>query len=151
MAPDEYASALGRLHAGMRHADVTGDWLPHFMDRVDEAQRLVDDPTNNPAIGGADRELLGTTLRTMRRTIVGPSSCCTASRTPAMCSGRGTALLTRACQVFKEDGRTSEDMSFAFPVTSMFVRSLMDMGNRRCGMEPCTDGRGVHDSVAVLA
>ncbi len=40
------------------------------MDRVDEAQRLVDDPTNNPAIAGADRELLGTTLRTMRRAII---------------------------------------------------------------------------------
>jgi Ser/Thr protein kinase RdoA (MazF antagonist) len=70
IAPDEYASALGRLHAGMRHADVTDDWLPHFMDRVDEAQRLVDDPTNNPEIGGADRELLGTTLRIMRRAII---------------------------------------------------------------------------------
>jgi len=31
--------------------------------------RLVDDPTNNPEIAGADRELLGTTLRTTRRTI----------------------------------------------------------------------------------
>ncbi len=69
IAPDEYASALGRLHAGMRQVDLTGNWLPHFMDRVDEAQRLVDDPTNNPEIAGADRELLGTTLRTTRRTI----------------------------------------------------------------------------------
>ena len=59
IAPDEYASALERLHAGMRQADLTGDWLPHFMDRVDEAQRLVDDPTNNPEIAGTDRELLG--------------------------------------------------------------------------------------------
>lgn len=69
-APEEYASALERLHAGMRHADLTGDWLPHFTDRVDEAQRLVDDPTNNPEIAGADRELLGTTLRTTRRAIL---------------------------------------------------------------------------------
>lgn len=69
IAPDEYASALERLHAGMRQADLTGDWLPHFMDRVDEAQGLVDDPTNNPEIACADRELLGTTLRTMRRAI----------------------------------------------------------------------------------
>jgi hypothetical protein len=44
--------------------------LPHFTDRVDEAQRLVDDPTNYPEIAGADRELLGTTLRTMKRAIV---------------------------------------------------------------------------------
>ena len=71
IAPDEYASALERLHAGMRQADLTADWLPHFTDRVDDAQRLVDDPANNPEIGGADRELLGTTLRTMRRSIVG--------------------------------------------------------------------------------
>jgi hypothetical protein len=48
IAPDEYASALERLHAGMQQADLTGDWLPHFMDRVDEAQCLVDDPANNP-------------------------------------------------------------------------------------------------------
>ena len=70
IAPDEYASALERLHAGMRQVELTGDWLPHFTDRVDEAQRLVDDPTNNPEIAGADRELLGTTLRTMRRAVI---------------------------------------------------------------------------------
>jgi Ser/Thr protein kinase RdoA (MazF antagonist) len=70
IAPDEYAIALERLHAGMRQADLSGGWLPHFMDRVDEAQRLVDDPRNNPEIAGPDRELLGTTLRTMKRVIV---------------------------------------------------------------------------------
>ena len=70
LAPDEYAGALERLHAGMRQADLAGGWSPHFMDRVDEAQRLVDDPTNNPEIAGADRELLGTTLRMMRRAVV---------------------------------------------------------------------------------
>src|SRR6266536_3362582 len=58
IAPDAYASALERLHAGMRQAELTGDWLPHFMDRVDEAQRLVDDPTNNPEIAGADQSLV---------------------------------------------------------------------------------------------
>lgn len=50
VAPDEYASVLERLHAGMRQVDLTGDWLPHFMDRVDEAQRLVDDSANNPEV-----------------------------------------------------------------------------------------------------
>ena len=69
IAPDEYARALVRLHTGMRQADLTGEWLPHFLDRVDEAQHLVDDPTNNADIGGDDRELLGTTLRTMSRAI----------------------------------------------------------------------------------
>ncbi len=70
IAPDEYAGALERLHTGMRQADLTGDWLPHFMDRVDEAQHLVDDPTNNAEIAGADREVLGTTLRTTSRAII---------------------------------------------------------------------------------
>ena len=70
IAPDEYASALGQLHAAMRQADLTDDWLPHFTDRVDEAQGLVADPTNNPEIAGADRELLATTLRTMRHAIL---------------------------------------------------------------------------------
>ena len=70
IAPDEYARALERLHAGMRQAELTEDRVPHFSDRVDEAQRLVDDPTNNPEIAGADRALLSTTLRTMRAAIV---------------------------------------------------------------------------------
>lgn len=70
IGPGEYAAALERLHAAMREADLTGGWLPHFTDRVDEAQRLVEDPANNPEIAGADRALLATTLRTMRRTII---------------------------------------------------------------------------------
>ena len=55
IAPDQYASVLQRMHAGLRQTDLSGDWLPHFTDRVDEAQRLVDDPDNNPEIAGADR------------------------------------------------------------------------------------------------
>jgi hypothetical protein len=69
IAPEEYAYALERLHAGMRQVDLTGEWLPHFLDRVDEAQRLVEDPANNPEIAGGDRELVGATLTTMRRAI----------------------------------------------------------------------------------
>ena len=74
IAPHEYASALERMHAGLRQTDLSGDWLPHFTDRVDEAQRLVDDPTNNPEIAGADRELLATTLRTMSRAVIDRSA-----------------------------------------------------------------------------
>lgn len=70
IAPGEYASTLMRLHAGMRQADLPAGWPPHFTERVDEAQRLVEDPTNNREIADADRELLGTTLRTMSRAIV---------------------------------------------------------------------------------
>jgi len=66
---EEYAAALQRLHAGMRDADPTGSWPRHFLDRVDEAQRIVDDLANRPAIAGADREVLGAALRTMRRAI----------------------------------------------------------------------------------
>jgi Ser/Thr protein kinase RdoA (MazF antagonist) len=54
----------------MRQAHAPAEWSPHFLDRVDEAQRLVDDPTNNPDIAGADRELLADTLRTTRRAIL---------------------------------------------------------------------------------
>ena len=69
ITPREYAEALERLHVGMRQADLTGGWLPNFMDRVDEAQRLIDDPTNNDEIGTADRELLSATLRTTKSAI----------------------------------------------------------------------------------
>jgi len=70
IAPDEYAYALARLHAGMRQVDPTGARLPHFTDRVDEARRLVDDPADNPVIAGADRALVSTTLTAMSRSVV---------------------------------------------------------------------------------
>lgn len=70
VAADEYAAALVQLHSGMRQADLGGTAVPHFLDRVDEAQRLVDDPTNNLAIAGADRELVATTLHTVSQAIV---------------------------------------------------------------------------------
>ncbi len=70
IAPHEYASALERLHAGMRLAGPTGDSLPHFTDRVDEAQRLVDNATNHPWIDDPDRDLLARTLQRTRSAIV---------------------------------------------------------------------------------
>lgn len=70
LSADEYAGALEHLHAGMRNADLSGVSLPHFLDRVDEAQSLVDDHRNNSEIAGPDRELLATTLRTMSRAII---------------------------------------------------------------------------------
>jgi Ser/Thr protein kinase RdoA (MazF antagonist) len=70
IASDEYASALERLHAGMRQTGLPGDSLPHFTDRVDEAQLLVENATHHPWIAGPDRELLATTLRRMRGTII---------------------------------------------------------------------------------
>jgi Ser/Thr protein kinase RdoA (MazF antagonist) len=66
VSPAGYASALGRLHAGMRKVDVPA---PHFTDRVGQAQQLVASRDGTPALAGADRELLGDTLRSLRRVI----------------------------------------------------------------------------------
>lgn len=66
VSPAGYASALERLHAGMREVDIPA---PHFMDRVEEAQRLVASRDHTPALAEADRELLGGTLRSLRRVI----------------------------------------------------------------------------------
>ncbi|HKE66841.1 MAG TPA: aminoglycoside phosphotransferase family protein [Micromonosporaceae bacterium] len=64
--PADYANALERLHAGMRKLDIPA---PHYTDRVDEAQQLVASRDHTPALGDADRELLGETLRSLRQTI----------------------------------------------------------------------------------
>ncbi|MEU5254001.1 aminoglycoside phosphotransferase family protein [Streptomyces longwoodensis] len=68
VAPADYARALERLHAGMRTLDVA---VPHFTDRVAQAQRLAADRDRTPALAEADRTLLAGTLRDLRRTIVG--------------------------------------------------------------------------------
>jgi len=65
-SPADYASALERLHAGMRRLDVT---TPHFTDRVAQAQQLVASRDRTPALADADRELLSNTLRSGRRAI----------------------------------------------------------------------------------
>ena len=64
--PADYAHALELLHAGMRKLDVP---TPHFRDRVDQAQLLVASRDDTPALADADRELLGDTLRALRRGI----------------------------------------------------------------------------------
>ncbi len=66
VSPTDYANALGRLHAGMRLLDVP---TPHFTDRVEQAQQLVASHDHTPALANADRELLGNTLRNLRRAI----------------------------------------------------------------------------------
>jgi Phosphotransferase enzyme family len=68
VSPADYANALERLHAGMRKLDIR---TPHFTDRVEEAQHLVENSHLTPELADADRELLITTLRSRRRTIVG--------------------------------------------------------------------------------
>jgi hypothetical protein len=66
VSPADYADALERLHAGMRKLDVR---MPHFTDRVAEAQRLVESAHLTPELALADRELLASTLRSSRRAI----------------------------------------------------------------------------------
>jgi phosphotransferase family enzyme len=68
VAPADYARALERLHAGMRTLDLPIP-TPHFTDRVEEAQQLVASRDHTPALADADRELLGDTLRSLRRVI----------------------------------------------------------------------------------
>ena len=50
VSPADYANALERLHAGMRQLDVR---TPHFTDRVEEAQRLVE--SSQPHSGSGRR------------------------------------------------------------------------------------------------
>ncbi len=60
VSPAEYAHSLERLHAGMQRIDVS---VPHFTDRVAEAQWLVGNRADTPELVNRDRELLGYTLR----------------------------------------------------------------------------------------
>jgi Phosphotransferase enzyme family len=66
VSPADYANALERLHAGMREVDLP---TPHFTDRVDSAQQLLASRNCTPALADADRELLGDTLRSLKRVI----------------------------------------------------------------------------------
>lgn len=68
VSPAGYASALGRLHAGMRKVDIPA---PHFTDRVEQAQQLIASRGRTPALADADRELLGDTLLSLSRSIAG--------------------------------------------------------------------------------
>ena len=66
IAPAEYAQALEHLNASMREIDLPA---PHFTDRIAEAQRLIGSRDLTPALADPDRELLGNTLRSLRRAI----------------------------------------------------------------------------------
>ena len=46
-SPDDYANALERLHAGMRSVEIVA---PHFTERVAEAERLVTNRRETPAL-----------------------------------------------------------------------------------------------------
>lgn len=64
----EYAVALKGLHTGMRRLDLPA---PRFTERVAQARSLVADPDRTPALGDADRRLLGDTLDDRCRAITG--------------------------------------------------------------------------------
>ena len=66
VSPGDYADALERLHVGMRKLDVAS---PSFTDRVAEAEELVASPTLTPELADEDRELLSSTLGSVRRAI----------------------------------------------------------------------------------
>jgi hypothetical protein len=66
VSPADYAKALERLHAGMAKVDVT---VPHFSDRVAEAQQLVASPDRTPGLEDSERKLLSSTLRSQRHEI----------------------------------------------------------------------------------
>jgi len=66
VSPGDYASALQRLHDGMRGLEVS---TPHYSDRVAEALEIVERIDRSPALADADRALLSSTLRRQRRAI----------------------------------------------------------------------------------
>jgi Ser/Thr protein kinase RdoA (MazF antagonist) len=65
-SPASYADALSRLHADMRQLDVK---VPHFTERITEAEHLVGDRQESPELAEADRALLADTLREARTLI----------------------------------------------------------------------------------
>jgi len=71
VSPADYAKALERLHVGMTKVDVT---VPHFSDRVAEAQQLIASPDRAPGLEHSDRKLLSNTLRSQGRAISERSS-----------------------------------------------------------------------------
>jgi hypothetical protein len=67
VSPADYAKALERLHGGMAKVDVT---VPHFSDRVAEAEQLVASADRTPGLEDSERKLLSSTLRSQRREII---------------------------------------------------------------------------------
>jgi aminoglycoside phosphotransferase (APT) family kinase protein len=68
VSPADYANALERLHSGMHKLDLR---TPHFTDRVEAAQHLVESTHLTPDLADEDRELLITALRGRTQAIVG--------------------------------------------------------------------------------
>lgn len=71
VSPAQYAEALERLHERMAKVEVG---VPHFSDRVAEAQDLVASPDRTPGLADSERTLLARILRGQRRAIGGRSA-----------------------------------------------------------------------------
>lgn len=69
--PTEYASALERLHLGLRQIDVA---VPHVMDRLAATLRDVEDRDVTPDLADGDRALLADLLRDLTESIVARSA-----------------------------------------------------------------------------
>lgn len=67
VAPVDYARSLRHLHVGMRKIGIAA---PRFTDRVAEAERLLASRHLTPDLPDGDRQLLGSLLESLRRTIV---------------------------------------------------------------------------------
>lgn len=66
VTPAAYGQALAQLHAGMRTVEMAS---PRYTDRIADAERVADDPALSPELDDEERALLGTTLRSLRRSI----------------------------------------------------------------------------------
>jgi len=67
LPPADYVQALERLHAGLRQ---TGFTPPHVMDRVAAVQHDVASRDITPDLADADRAVLASTLRDLKKPIV---------------------------------------------------------------------------------
>jgi len=67
IAPADYAHALERLHVGMNGIDVI---VPHFTDRITEAQAIVASPAGSPSVDETDRNSLSHALAGARQAVV---------------------------------------------------------------------------------
>ncbi len=67
VSPGDYAMALKRLHAGMRTVELAS---PRFTNRIADAEQVVDKPDLSPELVDADRVLLTSRLRSLRRAIL---------------------------------------------------------------------------------
>jgi Ser/Thr protein kinase RdoA (MazF antagonist) len=66
LPPADYARALERLHAGLRQVDFTP---PHVLDRVAAVERDVASRDITPDLADADRAVLASKLRDLKRSI----------------------------------------------------------------------------------